>query len=70
MPIDEFVMKLVESGRYGSTSEVVHSALRLLEHQEHQMVALKSAVEAGERSGESDLTLHDIATQMKQKHHV
>ncbi|MGO2579088.1 MAG: type II toxin-antitoxin system ParD family antitoxin [Halomonas sp.] len=69
-PLDEFVMKLVESGRYGSTSEVVHSALRLLERQEHQMVALKSAVEAGERSGESDLTLHDIAAQMKQKHHV
>ncbi|MGO3224017.1 type II toxin-antitoxin system ParD family antitoxin [Halomonas sp. AOP42-C1-46] len=30
----------------------MHSALRLLERQEHQTVALKSAVEAGERSGE------------------
>jgi antitoxin ParD1/3/4 len=61
---------LIASGRYGSTSEVVRSALRLLEHKENQMAALKNAVEAGERSGESDLSLRDIAAQVKQKHHV
>ncbi len=68
--LDEFVSKLIESGRYGSTSEVVRSALRLLEHQENQMAALRGAVEAGERSGESDLSLRDIAAQVKQKHRV
>ncbi len=68
--LDEFVRKLVESGRYGSTSEVVRSALRLLERQESQTEALRSAVEAGERSGESDLSLRDIAMQVKQKHRV
>jgi antitoxin ParD1/3/4 len=69
-PLDDFVGKLIASGRYGSTSEVVRSALRLLERQESQTAALKSAVEAGERSGESELSLHDIAAQVKQKHHV
>lgn len=68
--LDEFVGKLIESGRYGSTSEVVRSALRLLERQENQMEALKNAVKAGEQSGESDLSLHEIAAQVKQKHRV
>ena len=68
--LDEFVGKLIESGRYGSTSEVVRSALRLLERQENQMEALRNAVNAGEQSGESDLSLHEIAAQVKQKHRV
>lgn len=68
--LDDFVGKLIESGRYGSTSEVVRSALRLLEQQENQTTALRTAVEAGEQSGESDLSLRDIATRVKQQHHV
>jgi len=68
--LDEFVGELIKSGRYGSTSEVVRSALRLLERQEQQTAALRNAVEAGERSGESDLSLQDIAAQVKQKHSV
>ncbi len=68
--LDDFVGKLIESGRYGSTSEVVRSALRLLERQESQVTALRNAIEAGERSGESNLSLRDIANQVKQKHNV
>lgn len=68
--LDEFVSALVESGRYGSTSEVMRTALRLLERQESQTMALKQAIEAGEESGESVLSLKDIANQVKQKHHV
>ena len=68
--LDDFVGKLIESGRYGSTSEIVRSALRLLERQENQIAALRHALEAGEQSGESDLSLCDIAVQVKQKHRV
>jgi putative addiction module CopG family antidote len=32
----------------------VRTALRLLEHQEHQVAALRNAVAVGERSGESE----------------
>lgn len=68
--LDKFVGSLIASGRYGSTSEVMRSALRLLERQENQLLALRAAIEAGERSGESDESLHDIAARVKQKHHV
>lgn len=66
--LDEFVGKLIVSGRYSSTSEVVRSALRLLEQQENQLTALRHAVNAGEQSGESNLSLHDIAARVKQQH--
>ncbi len=68
--LDDFVGKLIESGRYGSTSEVVRSALRLLERQENQLAALRHMIEAGEQSGESNLSLHDIAARVKQQHDV
>lgn len=68
--LDEFVTTLIESGRYGSTSEVMRSALRLLERQENQTMALRDAIEAGDQSGESNLKLKDIAAKVKQKHNV
>ncbi|MEZ0364137.1 type II toxin-antitoxin system ParD family antitoxin [Mycobacterium sp. pUA109] len=39
--------------RYRSASDVVRSALRLLEDREIQLRALREALEAGERSGAS-----------------
>lgn len=68
--LDQFVGQLIQSGRYGSTSEVIRSALRLLERQESQLVALRAAIVDGERSGESDQSLHDIAARVKQQQHV
>lgn len=66
--LDQFVTQMIESGRYESTSEVVRSALRLLQDQEGKNAALRSVIQAGENSGESSLTLIEIATQVKQKH--
>ena len=42
--LDRFVNEMIESGRYGSTSEVVRSALRLLEEQELRNSALRDAL--------------------------
>jgi antitoxin ParD1/3/4 len=66
--LDGFVNSLIASGRYGSTSEVVRSALRLLEQEENQTAMLRQALQAGEDSGESELTLEDIAKQVRAKH--
>ncbi|ETB04364.1 antitoxin [Mycobacterium avium subsp. avium 10-9275] len=48
-----FIEREVASGRYRSASDVVRSALRLLEDRETQLRALRAALEAGERSGTS-----------------
>ncbi|MBD2814548.1 type II toxin-antitoxin system ParD family antitoxin [Xenorhabdus sp. Flor] len=68
--LDGFVQRMIESGRYGSASEVMRSALRLLEQQENQDEAIRKAVLDGLESGESALTLRDIAEQRKRQHRV
>ena len=68
--LDAFVSRLIDDGRYGSTSEVVRSALRLLEQKEAQLEALKRAVLAGEESGESSLSLREIAAKKKRERNV
>ncbi|MCW2476899.1 MULTISPECIES: type II toxin-antitoxin system ParD family antitoxin [unclassified Symbiopectobacterium] len=68
--LDTFVSRLIDSGRYGSTSEVVRSALRLLEQQECHLETLRNAIDAGENSGESDLTLREIAARKKRELNV
>ena len=46
-----FISKRIGSGRYRSASEVIRAGLRLLEQEEREIEALKSALETGEKSG-------------------
>ncbi|MEQ1975110.1 type II toxin-antitoxin system ParD family antitoxin [Xenorhabdus sp. SGI240] len=68
--LDSFAQRMIESGRYGSASEVMRSTLRLLEKQENLDDAIRNAVLEGLESGESPLTLRDIAEQRKQRYRV
>lgn len=47
---EEFIDKKISSGRYNSASEVLRTALRLLENEELKIEHLRTALEAGEKS--------------------
>ena len=48
---ESFVNEKISSGKYSSVSEVVRTALRLLEDEENKYKALIKELEIGERSG-------------------
>ena len=47
---EKFIHKEVASGKYGSASEVVRTALRILESEEEKKSALLKALVKGEKS--------------------
>ena len=48
---DEFVQTQVAEGRYKNVSEVIRAGLRLLEHEESKVIALRKAIQEGIDSG-------------------
>jgi antitoxin ParD1/3/4 len=48
---EKFISNEVSSGKYSSASEVIRSALRLLEAEEQKRQALCEALRIGEKSG-------------------
>ncbi len=48
---EDFVEYRIKEGRYKNSSEVIRAGLRLLEAEEQQFYALKSAIQEGMDSG-------------------
>jgi antitoxin ParD1/3/4 len=65
-----FLSHLTENGRYGSVSEAVRAALRLLEQEEAKYAALMDALEEGEASGESTTSFDAVVAQAKAAFHA
>ena len=61
---EEFIAGQVDSGRYGSASEVVRAGLRLLETNESRLDALRSALIAGERSGRAKYSYESFVAEV------
>lgn len=69
-PLNQFVDQMVESGRYGSTNEVICAALKVLEEQELQLMQLRELIDEGLESGVSQETVQSIISQCKAKRNV
>ncbi len=61
---DGFITNQIQSGRYGSASEVIRSALRLLETQESKMNTLRQLLVEGEESGVADYDLDSFINEL------
>jgi len=48
---DEFIQGVLREGRYKNASEAVRAGLRLLEEEEHKIIALRHAIKEGINSG-------------------
>lgn len=62
--LNQFTQNMIDEGRYGSVTEVVRAGLRLLE-QEEQEKQLKASLQAGLDSGETEVTLEEIAKRVE-----
>ena len=63
---EKFISKEVSSGRYGSASEVVRTALRMLEIEERKKEALIAALIQGEKS--KRVTNFDLKAHLEKLH--
>ena len=48
---EDFIAREIASGRYNSVSEIIRTALRLLEQEEQKLLHLRQALDEGEKSG-------------------
>ena len=61
---EQFIAGQVDSGRYGSASEVVRAGLRLLEATESRLEILRNALVAGERSGRAKYSYASLVAEL------
>lgn len=68
--LESYVAKLVESGRYGSKSEVIREGVRLVEEREKRLALLDAALERGLVDIEAGRThaLEDVARELSQRY--
>lgn len=64
---DGFITRQVESGRYGSASEVVRAGLRLLEDTEGKLSALRRALAEGEQSALADYSYEAFIAELDER---
>ena len=66
---DSFISQQLETGRYGSASEVLRAGLRALEDQELKMNNLRNMLVEGENSGIADYSYDTLLSDLGELPH-
>jgi antitoxin ParD1/3/4 len=66
---DEFIAQQLQSGRYGSASEVVRTGLRMLEETEIRRQHLRLLLSEGEKSGFVDYDYNSLMDELDKESH-
>lgn len=66
---DQFISQQLDSGRYGSASEVVRAGLRALEDQEIKLLNLRNMLQEGENSGVADYSYDSLISELDKESH-
>lgn len=66
---DQFINQQLNSGRYGSASEVVRAGLRALEDQETKIMNLRNMLTEGENSGVTDYSYDSLISELDKDSH-
>lgn len=61
---ESFISNHIQSGRYASASEAVRAGLRLLEERELKLIALRRALEEGEKSGTAEYSFNGLMNEL------
>ena len=66
---ETFISSQLQSGRYGSASEILRAGLRLLEDSESKLQALRQMLIQGEESGIADYNYKDFLVELDEHKH-
>ena len=66
---DQFINQQLQSGRYGSASEVVRAGLRALEDQEAKLHNLRNMLVQGEQSGTVEYSYDSLIAELDKDNH-
>lgn len=61
---EKFIGSQIDSGRFGSASEVVRAGLRLLETAESRLEVLRQSLREGERSGRAEYSYESLVSEL------
>jgi antitoxin ParD1/3/4 len=67
---ETFIASQVNNGRFSSASEAIRAGLRLLEERELKLMALRQALQDGEKSGIAEYSLQGLLAELDEEKSV
>jgi antitoxin ParD1/3/4 len=67
---DGFISDQIQSGRYGSASEVVRVGLRILEDKDSKLNVLRQMLTDGEESGKADYSYDSLMAELDAENYI